>query len=44
MAANLGVNSEINMGPAAGLIEPNVGLSYADRPTISYTPFKVKIF
>jgi hypothetical protein len=44
MAANLGVNSEINMGPAAGLIEPNVGLSYVDRPTISYTPLQGEDF
>ncbi|MGR9087794.1 MAG: hypothetical protein ACU841_12065 [Gammaproteobacteria bacterium] len=41
---NLGVNSEIDLGPAAGLIEPNVGISYSDRPTISYSPLQGEDF
>ena len=41
---NLGVDSEIDMGSAAGLIKPNVGVSYADKPTISYTPLQGEDF
>ncbi|MGR8978888.1 MAG: hypothetical protein ACU84H_02185 [Gammaproteobacteria bacterium] len=41
---NFGINSEIDLGPAAGLIEPNVGISYADRPTITYSPLQGEDF
>lgn len=42
--SNLGVNSTIDFGPAAEIIEPNIGISYADKPTISYSPLQGEDF
>lgn len=41
---NLGVNSEVNLGSSPGLIKPNIGISYQDRPTISYSPLEGEDF
>jgi hypothetical protein len=40
----IGVNSEIDLGPNGNIIEPNFGISYADKPTISYTPLQGEDF
>jgi hypothetical protein len=40
----VGVNSEIDLGPDGNVIEPNFGISYADKPTISYTPLQGEDF
>ncbi len=41
---NLGVEGTANFGATGGLVNPSIGISYADRPTISYTPLQGEEF
>ena len=40
IAGNLGMNSGVDLGSRAAGISPNIGVSYNDRPTISYQPLQ----
>lgn len=44
LTGNLGVNSEVDWSPSGGLISPNVGISFQDRPTITYNPLEGEDF
>ena len=39
-----GIDTELDLGPGGNLIKPNLGISYADKPTISYTPLQGEDF
>lgn len=44
IAANLGVDSSLNVDNGVNILKPNIGVGYADRPTISYTPLRGEDF
>ena len=37
---SLGMETELGVGSGGSLLEPQFGFSYADKPTISYTPLQ----
>ena len=39
LGANAGVNADVNLG-SGDTLSPGVGIAYADKPTISYTPLR----
>lgn len=39
LGANAGLNSDVNLG-SGDTLSPGVGVAYADKPTISYTPLQ----
>jgi hypothetical protein len=41
---NLGIDGTAKFGATGSLIEPSMGISYADKPTISYTPLQGEDF
>ena len=41
---NIGIDSEIDLGSGGNIISPNLGISYVDKPTISYTPLQGEDF
>ena len=41
---SVGMDTEINLGSGGNIIEPNLGFSYSDKPTISYTPLQGEDF
>ena len=41
---NIGIDTELDLGSGGNIIEPNFGFSYADKPTISYTPLQGEDF
>jgi len=43
-AGSLGIDAEADLGPGGNLIKPSFGVSYADRPTISYIPLQGEDF
>jgi len=40
----MGMNTELDMGADGNIIKPHFGFSYADKPTISYTPLQGEDF
>ena len=40
----LGMNTELDLSPEGNIIKPHFGFSYADKPTISYTPLQGEDF
>ncbi len=42
--SNLGIDTELNLGSGGNIISPNLGISYVDKPTISYTPLQGEDF
>ena len=40
----MGMNTELDLAPGDNIIKPHFGFSYADRPTISYTPLQGEDF
>jgi len=43
-AGSLGMETELAVGSGGSLLEPQFGISYADKPTISYTPLQGEDF
>ena len=41
---SLGVDSELDLAPGGNLIQPSIGVSYSDKPTISYQPLQGEDF
>ena len=41
---NLGIDGTAKFGATGSLVEPSMGISYADKPTISYTPLQGEDF
>ncbi len=41
---NLGVDSDFDLGPSGNTLSPSLGMSYSDRPTISYQPLQGEDF
>ena len=39
LGANAGVNADVNLG-SGDTLSPGLGVAYADKPTISYTPLR----
>ena len=39
LGANAGLNSDVNLG-SGDTLSPGLGIAYADKPTISYTPLR----
>ncbi|MDQ7090990.1 MAG: hypothetical protein Q9M50_10160 [Methylococcales bacterium] len=42
--SSLGVGSELDLGVGGNLIKPSLGITYSDRPTISYQPLQGEDF
>jgi len=40
----MGMNTELDLAPGGNIIKPHFGFSYADKPTISYTPLQGEDF
>ena len=40
----MGMNTELDLAPGDNIIKPHFGFSYADKPTISYTPLQGEDF
>ena len=43
-ASNIGINSKIDIGSGGNVLSPQLGMSYADKPTISYQPLQGEDF
>ena len=41
---SIGMDTELDLSSGGNIIEPNFGISYADKPTISYTPLQGEDF
>ena len=44
LVGSVGVGSSSNLDTGVNIIQPNVGVGYADRPTISYAPLRGEDF
>ena len=44
LVGSVGVGSSSNLDTGVNIIQPNVGVGYADRPTISYSPLRGEDF
>lgn len=44
LVGNVGIGADFNLDSRADILRPNVGIGYADRPTISYTPLRGEDF
>jgi hypothetical protein len=44
LSASANFNTSIDLGPGGNVISPGTGVSYADQPTISYTPLQGEDF
>lgn len=42
--SNIGIDTELDLGSGGNVISPNLGISYVDKPTISYTPLQGEDF
>ncbi len=42
--SSVGIGSELDMGPGGTIIKPSLGMTYSDRPTISYQPLQGEDF
>ncbi|WP_305906809.1 hypothetical protein Q9L42_019015 [Methylomarinum sp. Ch1-1] len=41
---NIGIGSELDLAPGGNIIQPNLGVGYADKPTISFQPLQGEDF
>ncbi len=44
LTSNIGIGSSINLSSTGGVIQPSLGISYSDHPTISYQPLQGEDF
>ncbi len=44
LIASGGLDTEIDLAPGGNILKPRLGINYADRPTISYTPLQGEDF
>jgi hypothetical protein len=44
LEGSIGIDSSIDLKPGSNIVKPNLGISYSDRPTISYTPLQGEDF
>ncbi len=44
LGSSIGIGGKLDLGPGGNVISPSLGLSYADRPTISYSPLQGEDF
>jgi len=44
LVGSVGVESSSNLDSGVSIIQPNIGVGYADRPTISYSPLRGEDF
>jgi hypothetical protein len=42
--SNIGIGSELDLGPGSNLLSPSLGLAFSDKPTISYQPLQGEEF
>jgi len=43
-SGNIGIDAGLDIGPGGNVISPNLGVSYVDKPTISYSPLQGEDF
>lgn len=44
LESSASLSTEIDLGPGGNVVNPGIGITYADRPTISYSPLQGESF